>query len=63
MFTLTLPHSVETASIKDGNIVGIADTFRIRQTYVKPSVSAFGLFDVSRLFIAMLCFSDERDNS
>jgi len=32
------------------------------QTYMKPSVSAFNLFDVSRLFIAMLCFSDKRDS-
>ncbi len=44
-------NTIPTTLIPGVNLVGIADVFRIRQTYVKPEVSGFGLFDVSRLCI------------
>ncbi len=60
---MVVKNTVPTTLIPGINVVGIADTFRIRQTYVKPSVSAFGIFDVSHLFITIPFFSDERNNS
>jgi len=45
-------NTTPTTLIPGVNLVGIADVFRIRQTYVKPEVSAFGLFNVSGLCIA-----------
>jgi hypothetical protein len=44
-------NTIPTTLIPGVNLVGIADVFRIRQTYVKPEVSAFGLFQVSGLCI------------
>ncbi len=39
-------NTTPTTLLPGVNLVGIADVFRIRQTYVQPGVSAFGLFDV-----------------
>jgi len=39
-------NTAPTTLLPGVNLVGIADVFRIRQTYVRPKVSAFGLFEV-----------------
>ena len=39
-------NTAPTTLLPGVNLVGIAYVFRIRQTYVRPKVSAFGLFEV-----------------
>jgi hypothetical protein len=41
-----IKNTTPTTLLPGVNLVGIADVFRIRQTYVQPGVSAFGVFDV-----------------